>query len=84
MKLTAYGGTEIPNLGSCQVFVRRSNNPYPKSVQAKVVDVDRPTVIDKMIAQKLNRTDAVESNSKPATHCLKLYDVRGKPHSYIS
>ena len=89
MKLTAYGGTEIPNLGSCQVFVRRSNNPYPKSVQAKVVDVDRPAVIDKMLAQsfnllKLNRTDAVESNSKPATHCLKLYDVRGKPHSYIS
>ena len=39
MKLTAYGGTEKPNLGSCQVFVRRSNNPYPKSVQAKVVDV---------------------------------------------
>ena len=89
MKLTAYGGTEIPNLGSCQVFFRRPNNPYPKSVQAKVVDVDRPAVVDKILAQsfnllKLNRTDAVESNSKPATHCLKLYDVRGKPHSYIS
>ena len=32
MKLTAYDGTEIPNLGSCQVYVKGPNNPYPKSV----------------------------------------------------
>ena len=25
MKLIAYGGTEIPNLGSCQVYVKGPN-----------------------------------------------------------
>ena len=56
-----------------------SQHPYSKSVQAEIVDVDRPAVIGNMSAQslnllKLNRTVAVESNSKPATQCLKLYE----------
>ena len=64
-----------------------SQHPYSKSVQAEIVDVDRPAVIGNMSAQslnllKLNRAVAVESNSKPATQCLKLYDVRGKPHLF--
>ena len=62
-----------------------SQHPYSKSVQAEIIDVDRPAVVGNMSAQslnllKLNRTVAVESNSKPATQCLKLYDVRSKPH----
>ncbi|PFX17897.1 Retrovirus-related Pol polyprotein from transposon 17.6 [Stylophora pistillata] len=44
-KLTAYGGTEIPNLGSCQVYVKGPNNPKPKVIQAEVVDVDGPPII---------------------------------------
>ena len=31
---------------------------------------------------KLKWTVTVESNSKPATQFLKLYDVRGKPHPF--
>ena len=64
-----------------------SQHPYSKSVQAEIVDIDRPVVIDKMSAQslnllKLNWTVAVENNSKPATQCLKLYGVRDKPHAF--
>ena len=40
MRLSAYGGTEIPNLGSCQIYVQGPNNPSPKAIQAEVVDVD--------------------------------------------
>ena len=87
MKLAAYGGNAIPNLGSCQVFLNYPNNPYPKSVQTEIVDVDSPAVIGNMSAQSLNLlklklTVAVESNSKPATQSLKLYDVRGTPHPF--
>ena len=62
-------------------------HPYSKSIQAEIVDVDCPVVIDKMSAQslnllKLNWTVAVECNSKPATQCLKLYSVRYKPHAF--
>ena len=62
-----------------------SQDPYSKLVQAEIFDVDRPAVIAIMSAQslnllKLNRTVAVESNSEPSTQCLKLYDVRGRPH----
>ena len=82
MKLTAYGGSEIPNLGSCQVYIKGPNNPNPKLIQADVVDVDGPAIIGNMSAQslnllKLNWVVTVESNSKP-----KLFDVRGKPHPF--
>ena len=87
MKLTAYGGNEIPNLKSWQLYDNYPNNPYPKSVHTEIVDVDGLAVIGNMSAQSLNLlklkwTVAVESNSKPATQCLKLYDVRGKPHPF--
>ena len=87
MKLTAYGGTEIRNLGSCQVYFKGPNNPIPKVVQAEVVDVDGPAIIGNMSAQslnllKLNWAVAVESNSKPTTQPSKLFDVRGKPHPF--
>ena len=44
MKLTAYGANEITNLESRQVYVKGPDNPYPKSVQAEIVDVDDPAV----------------------------------------
>lgn len=44
MKLTAYGGTEIPNFGSCQMYIMGPSNPNPKPEQAEVVDVDGPAV----------------------------------------
>ena len=85
IKLTAYGGTEIQNLGSCQV--KGPNNPKPKPIQAEFVDVDGPAVIGNMSAQSLNLLKcnwavAVESNSKLTTHPLKQFDVRGKPHHF--
>ncbi|XP_022784012.1 techylectin-5B-like [Stylophora pistillata] len=44
-KLTAYGGTEIPSLGICRVYVKGPNSPEPKVIQAEVVDVDGPPII---------------------------------------
>ena len=54
MRLSAYGGIEIHNLGSCQIFVKGPNNPSPKPVQVEVVDVDGPAIIGNMSAQNLN------------------------------
>ena len=54
MRLSAYGGVEIPNLGSCQIYVKGPNNPSPKPIQAEVVDVDGPAIIGNMSAQNLN------------------------------
>ena len=47
-KLTAYGGSKIPNLGSCQIYIKGPNNPNPKLIQAEVVDVDGPAIIGNM------------------------------------
>ena len=44
-QLSAYGGTEIPNHGSCQIYVKGLNNPSPKAIQTEVVDVDGPAII---------------------------------------
>ena len=52
MKLTAYGGNEIPNLGSCQVYVKGPDNLCPKSVQAEIVDVNDPAVNRKHVSTK--------------------------------
>lgn len=54
MKITTYGGTEIPNLGSCQVYVKGHNNPKPKAIQAEVVDINGPSIIGNISAQSLN------------------------------
>ena len=54
MKLTAYSGTEIPNFGSCQVYVKGLNNPKPKVIQAEVVDVNGPPIIGNISAQSAN------------------------------
>ena len=48
MKLTAYGGNEIPNVKSWQVYDNYPNNPYPKSVHTEIVDVDGLAVIGNM------------------------------------
>ena len=87
MKLTAYGGTEIPNLGSCQVYVKGPNNLKPKEIQAEVVDIDGPPIIGNISAQslnllKLNWAVTVESNSKSTIQSPKLFDGRGKPHAF--
>ena len=69
MNLTAYGGTAIPNLGSCQVYIEVPNNPKPQVIHAQVVDVDGPPIIGNISAQglnlfRLNWAVAIESNSK--------------------
>ena len=85
MKLAAYSGTEIPNLGSCQVYVKGLNNPKPKVIQAEVVDVGGPPIIGNISAQsanllKRNWAVAVQSNSKSTSQSPKLFNARGKPH----
>ena len=85
MKLTAYGGTEIPNSGSCQVYVKGLNNPKAKVIQAEVVDVYKSPIIGNISAQslnllKLNWAVAVQSNSKSTSQSPKLFNARGKPH----
>jgi len=87
MKLTAYAGSEIPNLGWCQVNIKGPNNPNPKLIQAEVVDVDGPAIIGNMSAQslnllKLNWVVTVESTSKPTAQPSKLFDVRGRPYPF--
>ena len=52
MKLTAYDGTETPNLGSCQVYVKVPTTQVGR--QAEIVDVNGPAVIGNMSAQNLN------------------------------
>jgi len=54
MRLSVYGGIEIPNLGSCQIYVKGPNNPSPKPIQAKVVNVDGLAIVCNMSAQNLN------------------------------
>ena len=54
MRLSVYGGIEIPNLGYGQIYVKGPNNPSLKPFQAQVVDVDGPAIIGKMPAQNLN------------------------------
>ena len=54
MRLSAYGGVEIPNLGSYQIYVKGPNNPSPKPIQAEVVDVHSQAIIGNMSAQNLN------------------------------
>ena len=87
MKLTACGGSYIPNLGSCQVYIKGPNNPNPKVIQANVADVEGPAIIGNMTAQsldllKLNWAVNVERNGKPSTQPIRLLDVPGKPHPY--
>ena len=53
-RLSAYGGVEIRNLGSCQIYKKGPNNPSPRPIQAEVVDVDGPAIIGNMSAQNLN------------------------------
>ena len=56
LRLSAYGRTEIPNLGSCQIYmyVEGPNNPSRKPIQSEVVDIDGPAIIGNMSAQNLN------------------------------
>ena len=77
--LTAYGGTEIPNLGSCQMYVQGPHNPTPKQITVKVVNVDGPVVIGNATAQELN---LLKLNwPVKATHeHMKVYGVNGKGH----
>ena len=98
VKLTAYGGAEIPNLGSCQIYVKGPNNSNPRVIQAEVVDVDGPAIIGNMSAQDLNllklnwpvtaSTNATTQNvvqsekPMPNANTVKLFDIRGKQHPF--
>ena len=48
----------MPNLGSCQVYVKGPDNPYPKSVQAEIVDVDDPAANRQYVSTKFESSKA--------------------------
>ena len=64
MRLSAYGGIDIPNLGSCQIYVKGPKNPSPKPIQVEGVDVDGPAIIGSMSAQNLNLPKAQGANHR--------------------
>ena len=53
VKLSAYGGTEIPNVGSCKLFVQGHNNPHPTAIQAEIVNCEGPVIIGNETARQL-------------------------------
>ena len=54
VKLSAYGGTEIPNLGSCKMYIQGPHNCEPKQITFEVVDVPGPVIIGNITARELN------------------------------
>ena len=54
VKLSAYGGTEIPNLGSCKMYVQGPHNYEPKQIAFEVVDVPGQMIIGNTTAWELN------------------------------
>ena len=53
MKLTAYGGAELPNLGSCFVFVKVPDIQKLWKIQVQVVDVNGSMIIGNTSALNL-------------------------------
>ena len=49
-----YGGTEIPNLGSCKMYIQDSHNSKPKQITFEVLDVLRPVITRNTNARELN------------------------------
>ena len=54
VKLSAYRGTEIRNLGSCKMYVQGPHNRRPKQITFDVVDVPGPVIIGNTTARELN------------------------------
>ena len=54
VKLSAYGGTEIPNLGVCKMYFQGSHNRKPKQIIFEVIDVPGPVIIGNTTARELN------------------------------
>ena len=48
-----YGGTEIPNLGSCKMYIQDSHNPKPKEITFEVLGVLGPVIIGNTTAREL-------------------------------
>lgn len=78
--LTAYLGTEIPNLGSCQMYVQGPHNPTQKQITVEVVDIDGPVVIGNATAQERNLLKLNWPVKPTHEHCqaVKVYDVNEK------
>ena len=89
MKLIVYGGSNIPNLGSCQVYIKGPNNPNPKVIQAEVVDVDGPAIIGNMSAQNLDHGITTYGSTQTSSRLKKtkrhfFSDIRGPRMRYIN
>ena len=54
VKLSAYGGTEIPNLGSWKMYIQGPHNCEPKQITFEVVDVPGIVIIGNITARELN------------------------------
>lgn len=91
VRLSAYGGTEIPNLGSCKMYVQGPHDPKPRQTTFEVVDAHGPAIIGNTTAQELNllklnwpvmTTPKPKDEKPPLTNpsTVKLFDANGKEH----
>ena len=54
VKLSAYGGTGTPNLGSCKMYVQGSHNRKPRQMTFEFADVPGPVIIGNTSARELS------------------------------
>ena len=67
VKLSAYGGSNIPTVGSCKLYVQKTTDVHPLQIEVEVVDVSGPVIIGNTSAQKLGLLKlnwSVEANTK--------------------
>ena len=71
VKLYAYGGSNIPTVGSCDVYVQGSKSRKPQQINFEVVDVKGPAVIGNVTAQNLDLLKLNWSMNVDPSGCTK-------------
>ena len=83
MKLTAYGRADLPNLGSCFVFVEVPGIQKLWKMQVQVVGVDGPMIIGNKSAQNLGlgfgKKVVIETDHKPLESIWKKSITSASP-----
>ena len=80
MKLSAYGGTNIPTMGSCDVYVQAPASPKPHRIKVQVTDADGPAIIGNITAQKLGLLKLNWSVKSDSSECTP--NTQRKQHPY--
>ncbi|KXJ08987.1 hypothetical protein AC249_AIPGENE17533 [Exaiptasia diaphana] len=80
VKLSAYGGTNIPTVGSCDVYVQAPASPKPHRIKVQVTDADGPAIIGNITAQKLGLLKLNWSVKSDSSECTP--NTQRKQHPY--